>query len=299
VMRALAARGYQEIVTFAFVDPVLQRQLFGEQEQIELANPIASDLAVMRSSLWPGLLSVARENLHRQQQRVRLFEMATRFTIGEDSASRYREQKMLAGIVVGTRLPEQWAVAQTPVDFYDVKGDLMSVLALSGALCEVSFEPSADVLCLHPGRSARVLRAGAAIGVIGELHPALVRALDLTYVPILFEVDFTGAFQTQLAQLREVSRFPRIRRDISVTVPEPVAFAALHERVSVTASSLLKELRVFDVYQGKGVESGRKSLALGLILQDLNRTLTDEDADRIVGVVLDDLRANLDARIRE
>jgi phenylalanyl-tRNA synthetase beta chain len=295
VMRTLAARGFQEIITFGFVDPALQRLLFGEQPAIELANPIAADLAVMRSSLWPGLISVARENLRRQQPRVRLFEIATRFLL---EGARHREQKMLAGLVLGSRLPEQWGTVATPVDFFDLKGELQNLLALGGVGTECAFEPL-SMGCLYPGRSARIVRQGIELGVIGELHPALVRSLDLTYAPIVFEVDFDGAFRANLAQFREVSRFPQIRRDISFTLPADVAFARLRERVSVAAGSLLKKLSAFDIYQGDGVESGRKSIALGLILQDLNRTLTDEDADRVVKSVLDDLQSNLDARIRE
>jgi phenylalanyl-tRNA synthetase beta chain len=296
ILSTLAARGYQEAVTFAFVDPQLQRQLFGEQPVIELANPIAAELAVMRSSLWPGLLRVARENLQRQQERVRLFEIGNRYTLGEDG--QHLEQNMLAALVLGTRMPEQWGAAGVPVDFYDLKADLEALLSLGGQPDQFGFEP-AMLQCLHPGRSARIVRGGAQLGHIGELHPRLVSALDFTYAPILFEIDFLDAFRTNLAQFHEVSRFPHIRRDISFTVPEGIAFRLIRERVSVAASRLLQELRVFDVYQGKGVESGRKSVALGLILQDLNRTLTNEDADRVVEAVRAELQSNLDARIRE
>ncbi|HEX2791280.1 MAG TPA: phenylalanine--tRNA ligase subunit beta [Steroidobacteraceae bacterium] len=305
VMRTLAARGYQEVITFGFVDPALQRQLFGlqpaiEQSALELANPIAADLAVMRTSLLPGLIAVARENLRRQQQRVRVFEIANRFVLGSAAGKGggFREQKMLAGLALGSRLPEQWGVAATPVDFYDIKADLQALLALGGAAEEFSFQPAAAGH-LHPGRAARIVCGGAGIGYLGELHPRLVRALELTYAPLLYEVDYLAAFRANLAQFREISRFPQIRRDISFTVPIDVAFATLSERVSVAAGSLLKQLSAFDVYQGKGVELGRKSIALGLILQDLSRTLTDDDADRVVQAVLQDLRSHLDARIRE
>jgi phenylalanyl-tRNA synthetase beta chain len=295
VLLTLAARGYQEVITFAFVDPTLQRQLFGEQPAIEVVNPISADLAVMRSSLWPGLISVARTNLQRQQSRIRLFEDANRFL---PDGEKYREQKMLAGLALGARLPEQWGVSSAPVDFYDVKDDLLKLLGLGGEPAQFEFEPAA-LPCLHPGRSARVIRDGNQIGYLGELHPNLVRTLDLTYVPILFEIDYLAAFSAKLAQYREVSRYPRIRRDISVTVPEHVAYAALRERVSLVSGGLIQQISAFDVYQGKGVEIGRKSVALGLILQDLSRTLTDEDADRVVHAVLADLQSNLDARIRE
>jgi phenylalanyl-tRNA synthetase beta chain len=295
ILRSLAARGFQEIITFGFVDPALQRALFPEVEPIELVNPISSDLAVMRSSLWPGLIGVARTNLQRQQPRVRLFEIANRFRRENDQ---YREFKSLAGLAIGSRLPEQWGSAPTPSDFFDLKEDLQALLSMGGAAAEFSFE-AGSLSCLHPGRSARVLRNASPIGFIGELHPQLVRTLDLTYVPTLFEVDYSGAFGAKVAQFREVSRFPQIRRDISVTVPEAVAYAALRERVSLTAGGLLQQIGAFDLYQGKGVENGRKSVALGLILQDLSRTLTDEDADRIVQTVLADLKTSLDARIRE
>jgi phenylalanyl-tRNA synthetase beta chain len=300
VLRTLAARGFQEAITFAFVDPALQRLLFGEGEMIELANPIAADLAVMRRSLWPGLLRAARENLRRQQPRVRLFEIASRFLppLPPPNGGDYREQKMLAAIVLGTRSPEQWGAQSTPVDFFDLKGDLETLLGLGGAAAEFSFEPGGQA-CLHPGRSARIVRSGVEIGQIGELHPGVVRELDLTYAPILFEIDYAAAFVAKVAQFRETSRYPLIRRDISFTVPEGIAFRLIGERVSVAAASLLQELRVFDLYQGKGIETGRKSVALGLILQDLSRTLTDEEADRVMEAVRADLRSNLDARIRE
>jgi phenylalanyl-tRNA synthetase beta chain len=305
VMRTLVARGYHEVITYAFIDPQLQRTLLGDQSVIELVNPIASDLAVMRASLWPGLVRAARENLRRQQSRVRIFEIATQFervTRASGAAPAevdYRERKMLAGLVLGTRLPEQWGSATAAVDFYDIKADVEAILGLALPAGELRFEPAREVLCLHPGRSAYVVREGQRIGVLGELHPGLLKTLELSQAPLLFELDYEGAFASQIAQFHENSRFPRIRRDISLTVPVETAFAAVRERVSVAAARLLKELLVFDVYQGDGVETGRKSLALGLILQDLDRTLTDEDADGTVRAVLEDLRAHLDARIRE
>jgi len=295
VLETLAARGYREAISFGFVDPVLQSQLFPDVTPIELANPIASDLAVLRCSLWPGLIAAARTNLSRQQDRVRLFEIATRFRSGAGAGE---EQKALALLALGTRLPEQWGAARAPVDFFDVKADLMSLLALGGAAADFQFEP-AVLGCLHPGCSARIRRVGLEVGWIGELHPQLVRSLNLTYAPIVAEIDYAAATALTRPQFQELSRFPQIRRDISFTVAQEVGFDRIRERVSVAASSLLKELRLFDLYQGAEVESGRKSIALGLILQDLNRTLTDDDADRIVDAVVLELRTGLDAKIRE
>jgi phenylalanyl-tRNA synthetase beta chain len=249
----------------------------------------------MRSSLWPGLISVARTNLQRQQSRMRLFEIAHRFVRDGDQ---YREWQSLAGLALGARLPEQWGSAATPVDFFDVKEDLESLFSLRGEDASFTFEPG-TLECLHPGRSAKILSGERVIGYLGELHPNVVRTFNLTYAPLVFEVDYLAAFGAKVAQFREVSRFPQIRRDISVTVPYEVAYAALRERVSLTAGGLLQQISAFDLYQGKGVEDGRKSVALGLILQDLSRTLTDDDADRIVHAVLADLQSSLGARIRE
>jgi phenylalanyl-tRNA synthetase beta chain len=306
IIDTLSARGFQEAITFAFIDPQLQAQLFPGEPALELANPIAADLSVMRTSLWPGLLSAARENLRRQQPRVRLFEIASRFSAGAERP--HAEQKMLAAVAVGSRLPEQWGTPATPVvpiDFFDLKADLEAMLSLGGRSAEFDFQsavregarPGASML--HPTRSARVLHGQREVGWIGELHPAVVRTLDFTYAPVLFEIEYAAVADVQIPRFHPLSRFPHVRRDISFTVPEQVSFSLIRDRVSVAASSLLTETRLFDIYQGSGVETGRKSIALGLILQDLNRTLTDADADRVVGAVLHDLRTNLDARIRE
>ena len=292
---ALAMRGYQEVVTFAFVDPALQSKLFPQTDALPLANPIASDLAVMRVSLWPGLLRAALENQRRQQDRVRLFEHGTRF-VTEDG--KLREIDSIAGIALGPRLPEQWGAKRESVDFFDVKADVEALAAATGALDSFAWEP-ATLPCLHPGRSARIVRNGQPVGWIGELHPALARELEFTQPPILFELDYDAALTVQVPSFKTISRFPQVRRDIAVVVDESVSLSALRERVTLTASSLLRDLRVFDVYRGPGVETGRKSVALGLIFQDISRTLTDEDADRVVASIVADLRTSLDARLRE
>jgi phenylalanyl-tRNA synthetase beta chain len=168
----------------------------------------------------------------------------------------------------------------------------------TGDVASFSFV-SAELSCLHPGRSARILRAGTAVGWIGELHPALVRELAFNAAPVMFELNFADALAVQTARYAEVSRFPQVRRDIAVVVDEAISLSALRERVTFTGSSLLRDYRVFDVYRGTGIENGRKSIALGLIFQDISRTLTDEDVDQAVASIVADLRANLDARIRE
>jgi phenylalanyl-tRNA synthetase beta chain len=297
VLDRLIARGYSEAVTFGFTDPVLQRLIAGPIEPIAVRNPIASDLTVMRASLWPGLLLAARENLRRQRERVRLFEIANQFRRADGGA--IQERKMIAGVSVGSRLPEQWGSKRAPADFYDLKADVTALLALTGKGAEDRFEPGAAGSCLHPGRSAQIVRDGSVIAQLGELHPALMRELDFTYPPLLFEVDYESATRNAPVRFAPVSSYPQIRRDISFTVAASETFGRIAERVSVAASTRLHELRVFDIYQGEGVESGRKSIALGLILQDLSRTLTDAEADEVIAAVGAELRSSLDARIRE
>ena len=310
VLEALAARGWQEVITYAFVDPALQQQLFPGVAALGLANPIAADLAQMRVSLWPGLLRAALTNQSRQQERIRLFEHGARFLVqgnevgggsdsGESDSRAVREVDTVAGIACGPRLPEQWGVPEgrAAVDFYDVKADLEVLFVATGEAEAFVFE-SASLPCLHPGRSARVLRRAEVMGYVGELHPRLVRELGFTHAPILFELDF-AALAVRLPRGREISRFPQVRRDLALVVREEVTFSALAERVILSASGLLKTLRVFDIYRGPGIEAGRKSIALGLIFQDISRTLTDEDVDRTVAGIVSDLRTHLDARIRE
>jgi phenylalanyl-tRNA synthetase beta chain len=298
VQALLAARGFHEAITFGFTDPAAQQRLLGDAPAIALRNPIASNLSVMRASLWPGLLGAALENQRRQRERVRLFECATCFARASDGS--IIETQKIAGLVLGARLPEQWGAARAGVDFHDLKCDVSALLALGGPEKAHQFDADpAPPPGLHPGRSARIVHDGRAIGHVGELHPALVRELDFTYAPILFELETDAVLRSQPARYQAISSFPQIRRDISFTVPTSETFGRIAERVSVAASTRLHELRVFDLYQGQGVESGRKSVALGLILQDLSRTLTDADADEVVARVCAELRSSLDARIRE
>ena len=297
VLEVLAMRGYQEAITYAFVDPQLQQRLFGDAPALALANPIASDLSVMRVSLWPGLLRAALENQRRQRERIRLFEHGARFQRLEGVT---QELDTLAGIACGPRMPEQWGLPRPmsePADLFDVKGDLEALFAAVGVHGDVRFEPQ-EQACLHPGRAARVLRGTQSIGWLGELHPSLVRDLDFVHAPVLFEVDWAGLTLVRAAY-REISRQPQVRRDLAVVVDESVPLSRLAERVALVASSLLRDLRVFDVYRGPGIEEGRKSVALGLIFQDFSRTLTDDDVVRLVAAVVADLRVSFNASIRE
>jgi len=302
ILETLTSRGYFEAINYAFTDPARQARLFPDRPGLALANAISADLSVMRVSLWPGLLSNVLSNQRRQQDRVRLFERGTRFETqnGAGDTPRTVEIDSLAGVVAGPRAPEQWGLpkeSRAPADFFDAKADVEALLAGTGVPEEFSFE-AASLPCLHPGRAARIVRSGKSAGWIGELHPTLIRELDFTYTPVLFELDM-DALQVVRPQFEELSRFPSVRRDLAVVVDEGVPLSALRERVVLAASSLLRNFRVFDVYRGSGVEAGRKSIALGLIFQDITRTLTDEDADRAVASVIAELRVSLNAKIRE
>ena len=293
VLDVLAARGYFEAINFAFVDPAWQSKLFASAAALALANPIASDLAVMRVSLWPGLLRALLENQRRQQSRVRLFESGAVFVGGG-------EVSMLGGASLGQRTAEQWGLADSGSrganDLYDARGDVEALLSTTGAAHRFIFEP-ASVACLHPGRSAAIRCDNKTVGHIGELHPRLVRELDFAATPILFELEM-NALSVRLPDYEQVSRFPAVRRDLAIVIDEIVPFSAVHERVTFVAGAALRELRVFDVYRGPGVEIGRKSLALGLILQEKSRTLTDEETARLMAAVAADLQANCGAQIR-
>jgi phenylalanyl-tRNA synthetase beta chain len=295
LLAAMADSGYREAITYTFVDPAVQRELFPETPALALSNPISADLSEMRVSLWSGLIPACRENLRRQQSRVRLFEIGKKFEV---SGEGLREIETIAGVACGARSPEQWGSAREAVDFYDVKADVERLLALGADERAVHFEPD-SLACLRPGRSARILRNAVPIGWLGELHPRLVKALSLSNTLFMFELEIESTFMAKQLQFNNISRFPSVRRDLAVVVDESVPLALLQENVTVSASGLLSEIRVFDVYRGPGVDFGRKSIALGLILQDSSRTLTDVDADAVVASVVTRLRDVLSATIRD
>ena len=298
LLTAMADRGYREVITNSFVDPNLQQQLFPGTRSLSLTNPISADLSDMRVSLWSGLIQTCRENLRRQQHRVRLFEIGNKFQLQDaDKASEPREIETLAAIATGAWSPEQWGSQPRPVDFYDVKADLSEVLRLTGDTSDVVFAPD-SLPILRRGRAARIYRGSVPVGWLGEIHPQIAKALSLPSA-FLFELEIAAAFISKPLQFKGISRFPSVRRDLAIVVDETLPLAVLQENVTVSASGLLSELRVFDVYRGPGIETGRKSIALGLILQDSSRTLTDDDADAVVTAVVQRLGDVLSATIRD
>jgi phenylalanyl-tRNA synthetase beta chain len=297
VADALVQRGYHEAITYSFIEPRLQELFCPGAPGLTLANPISAELATMRGSLWPGLVGALAANQRRQQPRVRLFELGRKFVVGAGQ-DELHEVAVVAGLAAGHALPEQWGVAKSAVDFHDVKADVEALLRLTDAADEFRFEPGRQA-ALHPGQTAQVLRNGRHAGWIGRLHPEVESQLDLTYSAVVFELEFDTAFAAVVPRFEDVSRFPAVRRDLALVVDEAVPVQQILDCVQSAAGEVLRETVVFDVYRGAGIESGRKSVAIGLNLQDVSRTLTDESTDAVVARVVADLERECSATIRD
>lgn len=290
----MAARDYYEAVNLSFVSAELLARWGFTQNLVPLANPLSADLAVMRPSLLPGLMEALRHNRARQQDRVRMFEVARVFAAGNPPV----ETPSLAIVACGTASAEQWGEASRPLDFYDLKGDLDALIAWGGEPQRWSVHADQLPGWLHPGRAARVARDGVTVGYMGGLHPQLAKALDLGPDVHVLEVALDALLARRLPKAESVARFPSVRRDIALDLPEEVQWSQIEQVVRGTLGGKLKELRLFDRYSGKGVETGRKSLAMGLILQDASRTLTDDDADSCVRDAVSALETACKARLR-
>ena len=290
----LAARGYREAICYSFVAPELLQRWSLEQGAVALANPLSADLAVMRTSLLPGLVEALRRNRNRQAERVRLFESGLVFNSG---GGELRQVPRLAAVACGRAEQESWSSGKRELDFFDIKGDVESVLKLAGRRANVAFRPL-DAGWLHPGRSAEIVLENKPIGVLGCLHPRLLKALDLDHDVHVFEADLGAIHTGNLPRAGQISHFPSLRRDLAVVVPLEVACDAVEACVRRALGPQLAEVVVFDQYQGANLGPGVKSLAIGLILQDDSRTLTDEDADRCMAQALAALERECRARLR-
>ncbi|MBB1125893.1 phenylalanine--tRNA ligase subunit beta [Thiospirillum jenense] len=293
----LVTRGYHEVITYSFVNPTAQRALFPDQPVLALSNPISAELAEMRTSLWPGLMQAAQQNLTRQQGRVRIFETGLRFRL--DSAGELQQEAMLAGLVTGSVLPEQWGVTAQAVDFYDAKSDVEAVLALTGAgwAADVDWQV-ADHAALHPGQSAQILRNGQLVGWLGMVHPRLAAQLELPPALYLFELALAALGDGRKPHFAPLSKYPSVRRDLAIVVDAGVAYADIVTSIRAAAGDWLRQLVIFDRYSGESIESTRKSLALGLILQSFSKTLADEESDALIARVLERLAHDVGAQVR-
>jgi phenylalanyl-tRNA synthetase beta chain len=291
----LADRGYQEAISYSFVDPSVQQRLDPDKQGIELANPISSDLSVMRTTLWSGLLPVLQHNLNRQQSRVRLFEYGLRFVRQSDEI---KQENMLAGVAYGSLEPEQWGSEERKIDFFDLKADVEALLDLTRRGEEFRFVAESHP-ALHPGQSARIYCGDEPAGWLGALHPALEKAFDLRGQCYLFEIKADMLYEKNVAKFTEISKFPAIRRDLAVIVDEGVTADTVLNCIKNAAPETLQNLKLFDLYAGERIDSGRKSLALGLTLQTRSRTLTDEEVDAAIELVVNSLVRELGATLRE
>lgn len=291
---ALTQRGYQEAITYSFVDPALQTLLTPDLTAIALANPLSQELSVMRTTLWSSLISILQHNQKRQQPRVRLFETGLRFIAqGKDIA----QEKMLAGLISGTRWPEQWGLNNQQVDFFDMKADVEAILQLAH-LSNVQFS-TINHPALHPGQSAAIHHENKYLGVLGALHPRLIESWDLIAPIYVFELQLADLLNPQIPTWREISKYPSIRRDLALVIDENITAQAVLTLVQQTASELLVNYQLFDLYQGKGIESGKKSLAISLIFQAFSRSLTEAEIDEEIKRILYSLEQNLDAQLRK
>ncbi|NUU65550.1 phenylalanine--tRNA ligase subunit beta [Enterobacteriaceae bacterium BIT-l23] len=294
----LVDKGYQEVITYSFVDPKIQQLLHPGEEALMLPSPISSEMSVMRLSLWTGLLGAVVYNQNRQQSRVRLFESGLRFVPDTQADLGIRQDLMLAGVICGNRYEEHWDLAKGSVDFYDLKGDLESVLELTGDLSEIEFRAEANP-ALHPGQSAAIYLKGERIGFIGVVHPELERKLDLNGRTLVFELLQERIANRRIPQAQEVSRFPANRRDIAVVVSESVPAADVLNECKKVGVNQVVGVNLFDVYRGKGVAEGDKSLAISLILQDTTRTLEEEEIAATVAKCVAALKERFQASLRD
>ncbi len=295
VAASLVARDYQEVITYSFIDAENNRRFTGEDSELVLSNPISSEMSVMRASLWPGMIASASANVARQQERVRFFEIGKSF---HGKLKKPREVVRVSGLAIGSAMPEQWGAAAQSVDFFDIKSDIEALLQMAGDGVKIDFEASSHV-ALQVGQVANIVRDGQVIGVLGKLHPAIAQSFDLNKDVMLFELDAALAFASNVPKSVVVSKFPAIRRDIAIVVDENVAAGDLVKVAASSAPDLIRNVTIFDVYQGPGIEAGRKSIALGLILQETSRTLTDEDADSVMDRAIRNLKREFAAELRD
>ena len=291
----LIARDYQEVVTYSFIDAAADTAFAGSESELVLSNPISSEMSVMRASLWPGLVAAAAANNARQQDRVRLYEASKTF---HGALGAHTEVVRIAGLASGPVRPEQWGSTSEVVDFFDVKSDIEALLSLTGGMDECHFVV-AEHPALQPGQTAEIIRNNEVIGVIGKLHPKLAKNYDLKRAVFLFELDAAKSLASTAPLAASISKFPAIRRDIAVIVDDKISADELVNAVAATSPQLIQGVRIFDIYTGSGIEAGRKSVAIGLILQETSRTLTDDDADEVMAAAVKKLEDQFAAVLRD
>ena len=296
--KCLVNRGYFEAICYSFVDPKWQDILDPKAQTLALANPLSSEMSVMRTTLWAGLLNALKYNVNRQQTRVRLFETGLCFKpeAGKSGIDAIAQDPMFAGVVCGDISLQQWSEKSRKVDFYDLKADLEALLSFSAT---TSYFEAAKHPALHPGQSACIMQNSKVIGWIGALHPEVQKTLGIDQQVYVFEIKQSAITDNTIPTFSALSRFPEVRRDLAILVDESIPASAILTVIEATASDLVKEIQLFDIYQGKGVGEGIKSVAFGLILQEFSRTLTDTEVDAEVENIVSTLNQQFAATLRE
>ena len=295
VRQILADRGFQEVINFAFVEEAWESDFAANTAPIRLANPIASQMSVMRSTLIGGLVANVVTNLKRRQSRVRVFETGRCFWRDKTGSpvEGFRQPWKIAVLAYGSSLPEQWGSTIRNVDFFDIKGEIETLLAPRVARFEKVVHPA-----LHPGRSASVSVDGKAIGVVGELHPQWLQKYDLPLAPLVFELDLDALTLSALPQYSEISRQPPAIRDLAIVVDQKLELQPLMDGLANHRPAIIQDIRLFDVYTGKGIAAGEKSLAFRIVMQDTQKSLQDAEVDAAVQQLMSYLQHAFAAQLR-
>ena len=291
IKHALVARDYQEVINYVFVDSAWELDFANNAMPIVLKNPIASQMSVMRSTLIGGLIANLQFNLNRKQSRVRLFEVGCCFI--RDGNDAYHQMEKLAGLCYGEAIPEQWAISSRDVDFFDMKADIETLYGKNTIHFKKFLHPA-----LHPGKSAQICVDDKTVGWIGELHPNWQNKYDLQKSTLLFELELASLMKRNIPKAKEISKFPPVRRDIAIIVNNEISVYSLLTCLYTEKSSIVSDISLFDVYRGKSMKNGKKSLAFRILLQDTEKTLTDEEADGAVASLVAILCERFEATLR-
>ncbi|WP_150143261.1 phenylalanine--tRNA ligase subunit beta [Candidatus Enterovibrio escicola] len=294
----LVDRGYYEVITYSFVNPAQQKLIVPDVDALILPYPISVDMSAMRLSLWTGLLNTVVYNQKRQQPRIRLFEAGLCFIPDESAETGVRQDMMLAGVITGLRSEEHWDIATNLVDFFDLKGDLESILKLTANELAYNFK-AAKHPALHTGQSAEIEIYGKVVGYIGAVHPKLEKKFGLNGRTIVFEIEWDAINQRILPEAVDISKFPSNRRDIAVTVSDKIEAETVVRACLATDNALIRSSRLFDLFKGRSVEEGKKSLAIALLLQSGERTLEEADISNAVSDVVTLLGHKFNANLRD
>ena len=294
----LCQRGWQEAISYSFVDPAWQAVISPDRQVVALSNPLSSEMSQMRTSHWTGLLQALQHNQHRQQQQIRLFETGLNFIAQGESLDDIAQETWISGVAAGDYAQEHWLSGRRPIDFFDIKGDVEALMAHTRDAKQFEFRAQTHP-ALHPGQSARIYRKQTAVGWLGALHPAIVADFSLDGPVFLFEINTRALMEARPRNFSPLSKYPANRRDLALVVDEAVTARQICETIENVGIETIKDIRIFDLYQGKGIESGRKSVALGLILQDYSRTLTDEEVEEVISIVVAALGKTLGANLRD